>query len=567
MMSKILLAAVNASFSHTNIAVRSISLYCENPEVSFGEWTINQMMFEVLREIREKNPQMVIFSVYIWNIDFIEKLVKNLKALDSSIIIGAGGPEVSFCAENVLENLPELDFVIQGEGEETVKEISQKFFENKTKTEFFESLKDVKGVFFRSCENKILFTKSRPLISDLSLLKFPYSEITEGDHKIFYYESSRGCPFSCAYCMSSLDKRVRFMPLERVKKDLQFFLDSKVKLVKFVDRTYNLDEKRYLEIWKYILDNHNGCTKFHFEIEAEFLSENAIDFLQNVPENVFQFEIGVQSVNPKTLSAVSRSPETEKLFHNVKRLPKTIPCHLDLIAGLPFENLESFGKSFDSVMNLAPDEMQLGFLKVLYGTQMKEFAEKNGFKFLKTAPYEVLSTPFLSFEEICFLKDLEVLLDVFYNSGNFKKSSIYAGRVYGFWKFFCEAVEMARIKNVFDSQRNLSFWFEFFADFAEFKKDSVLIELLRFDFVKSGKKGSFPSWYSHHYDKELHKKALDEHDGITNCRLNFAYSEYEEFSVNPLDSFPETTGKSRILFYYKNYKNKSDFSEERQILL
>ena len=321
-MSEILVAAVNASFSHTNIAVRSISLYCQkklnvqDDFINFDEWTINQQPLEILRGILTHKPKIIMFSSYIWNIQMIEILVRNLRAFDRNLIIGLGGPEVSFNPQQIFSKLSEADFICQGEGEETVFEVAQCFqnhlnhqkqftndeskAESTCKYDFLKSLQKVKGLYLNFSElqnisNPVFFTGARELICDLQNLVFPYPKITEPDSKIYYYESSRGCPFSCAYCMSSLDRRVRFMPLDRVFKDLQFFLDNNVKLVKFVDRTYNLDDERYIAIWDYILNHHNGKTMFHFEIEAEYLSQNALDFLQKVPSGVMQFEIGVKS--------------------------------------------------------------------------------------------------------------------------------------------------------------------------------------------------------------------------------------------------------------------------------
>lgn len=586
-MAQILLAALNASFSHTNIAVRSIALYCQNnlnkdkqkddSFICFDEWTINQQTLEILRGILNYKPKIVLFSTYIWNIEIIEKLVRNLKSFDDNIVIGMGGPEVSFNAPQVFERLDQLDFICSGEGEETVFEIaslfnsSHDFSDNFDKHLFLHELHNIKGLYLKSQEKEknqnkvnVIFTGRRELIKDLSCLYFPYPVIAEPDSKIYYYESSRGCPFSCAYCMSSLDKRVRFMPLERVFKDLQFFLDNNVKLVKFVDRTYNLDEERYIAIWNYILSHHNGKTMFHFEIEAEYLSPKALDFLQKVPSGVMQFEIGVQSSNPKTLESVSRSPEIEKIAQNVKQIPKTIHCHLDLIAGLPYEDLQSFGKSFDFVMSLHPDEMQLGFLKVLYGTKMKEIALENGWKWMATAPYEVLSTPYLSYDDVCFLKDLETVLEAYYNSRNFEKCINYIKRIYGMWNFFTEITELCRKEGVFLAARAVQFWYDFLAKFSKLKNDDVLYELLRFDFIKTGKKGGFPQWYVHHYNKELHRQALEKNGGVKNTRIDFAYSEYEEFNVNPLSDEPENTQKTSILFYYENKFNEH---KAQQIIL
>ena len=360
-MPKTLLVAVNSSFSHTNIAVRYLKYYSESSDVDYAEYTINQPIGEILRGISSYNPNVVLFSVYVWNIESVERIAKNLKALKPELLIGAGGPEVSFRGKDFLETHREFDLVMKGEGEESFKNaqfIMHNFeLSNRTKN-LLNSLRNVKGLFLRTDEG-VLFTGEQELLCDLGKLPFPYPDLekleSEKDYKIFYYESSRGCPFSCAYCMSSLDTKVRFVPLEKVYTDLQRFLDAGVKLVKFVDRTYNLKPERYIAIWKYIVEHHNGKTMFHFEIEGEFLSEEAIEFLQTVPEGIMQFEVGVQSSNPKVLKASGRSPETEKLRENILRIPETIHTHLDLIAGLPFEDLESFGKSFDFVMNMNPD--------------------------------------------------------------------------------------------------------------------------------------------------------------------------------------------------------------------
>ena len=406
------------------------------------------------------------------------------------------------------------------------------------------------------------------MIQDLSDLPFAYPQITDPDNRIYYYESSRGCPFSCSYCMSSLDKRVRFMPLERVFEDIQRFLDANVRLVKFVDRTYNLQSKRYIAIWEYILAHHNGKTMFHFEIEAEFLDEEALAFLQKVPAGVMQFEIGVQSSNKKTLEAVGRSCGTEKLAENIKRIPRTIHSHLDLIAGLPFEDLESFGKSFDFTMALKPDALQLGFLKVLHGTNMEQFAIANNWKWMENPPYETFSTPYMSYHDMMFLKDVETLVDAYWNSEAFENTMNYIGKIFGFWNFFSKLATFAKKQNVFDVPHKETFWFEYLAGFVKDCHDEqskVVYELLRFDFIRSGKKGGFPEWYKHNYDKEAHRAALEQNGGVTNARLDFAYSDYDEFAVNPFAEDIKLGEKVAILFMYQ--RRNVENSENKQILL
>ena len=414
---KILLVGINASYSHTSLAVRSICEYVKKHasssiDISFAEFTINQPVGEILRGIYKKESSLLLFSTYIWNAEITAKIIPDIKKLLPSIAIGAGGPEFGFAAEIYMQKLPELDFIIKGEGEETTVEIIQQIDETKSTTSqafSYNLMSNIKGLYLRDKGGAITFTGERELICDLSDLPFPYPELinarqraisTQAEevnkNKIYYYESSRGCPYSCAYCMSSLDKRVRFKPLDLVTKELQIFLDNNIPLVKFVDRTYNLQPDRYIAIWRYILEHHNKLTMFHFEIEAEFLTEEALEFLQTVPAGVMQFEIGVQSSNKKTLSAVNRSTNLEKLAANIRRIPRTIHQHLDLIAGLPYENLESFGKSFDFVMSFTPDAIQLGFLKVLHGTEMEEYAKQNGWQWMDNPVYETFSTPYIS---------------------------------------------------------------------------------------------------------------------------------------------------------------------------
>ena len=574
---KILLCAVNACYNHTNLAVRSICHYVDKLEiVNFGEWTINQNVQDILRGIASHNPDVVLFSTYIWNAEIVQKLICDVKKILPKCVIGAGGPEAGFYAEGYLKKLSSLDFVMCGEGEATVDEIVCIYeklfgdcngdcdFDGKL---FLENIKTVSGIYTK-LGDEIFFGKNRELIQDLSDLPFAYPQITDPDNRIYYYESSRGCPFSCSYCMSSLDKRVRFMPLERVFEDIQRFLDANVRLVKFVDRTYNLQSKRYIAIWEYILAHHNGKTMFHFEIEAEFLDEEALAFLQKVPAGVMQFEIGVQSSNKKTLEAVGRSCGTEKLAENIKRIPRTIHSHLDLIAGLPFEDLESFGKSFDFTMALKPDALQLGFLKVLHGTNMEQFATANNWKWMENPPYETFSTPYMSYDDMMFLKDVETLVDAYWNSEAFENTMNYIGKIFGFWNFFSKLATFAKKQNVFDVPHKETFWFEYLAGFVKDCHDEqskVVYELLRFDFIRSGKKGGFPEWYKHNYDKEAHRAALEQNGGVTNARLDFAYSDYDEFAVNPFAEDIKLGEKVAILFMYQ--RRNVENSVNKQILL
>ncbi|MBO4705557.1 MAG: DUF4080 domain-containing protein [Spirochaetaceae bacterium] len=571
---KVLLVSVNASYMHTNLAIRDLKNYAEKARaanIAIAEYTINQPIGEVLRGIAFTNANLILFSTYIWNAEYVCKLLPEIKKVLPDCILGAGGPEFGYGAKKYLSAIADLDFIIFGEGELTFTELIEK--SGGDAKSLPAKLKDIKGLFYRACESSqprevapdILFTGNRALIENLDDLPFPYPEILAGDadpdHKIYYYESSRGCPFGCSYCLSSVDKRVRFKSLERTCNELQIFLDNNIKLVKFVDRTYNLDENRYIGIWDYIVKHHNGKTMFHFEIEAEYLSEKALDFLQNIPSGVMQFEMGVQSANKKTLAAINRSTNIEELAEKIKRIPRTIHQHLDLIAGLPYEDLESFGHSYDFVMGLRPDALQLGFLKVLNGTEMEKYAKDNGWKWMESPAYETFSTPYMTFSDIAFLKDIEVVTDAYWNKGSFAYTMKYVFRVTSPWAFLCALVEYGRSVNAFSQARKEAYWFELINDFigstdnlfSDGALDKNLIyDLLRHDFVRTGKKGNFPAWYKHNYDKDKHRKLLEENGMLENTRIGFAITEYEEFDYNVLSEKPEAEkNRTEILIRYK----------------
>ena len=572
---KILLVSVNASYMHTNIAIRDLKNYADKhfegkigaPQIEIAEYTINQSVGEVLRGIAFSGADWIQFSTYIWNAEYVKKILPEIKKVLPDCILGAGGPEFGYGAKKYLTEISALDFVVFGEGELTFTDMIEK--SGGEAKSLIGKFKEIKGIYYRNGENAVEFSGNRSFIEDLDDIPFPYPEIRAGkadpDNKIYYYESSRGCPFSCAYCLSSVEKRVRFKSLERTCSEIQIFLDNDIKLVKFVDRTYNLDEDRYIGIWKYILAHHNKKTMFHFEIEAEYLSEKALAFLQNVPAGVMQFEMGVQSANKKTLAAINRSTNTEELFSKIRRIPRTIHQHLDLIAGLPFEDLESFGKSYDSVMELRPDALQLGFLKILGGTVMEKYAVENDWKWMETPVYETFSTPYLSFSDIAFLKDIEIVTDAFWNKGSFSHSMNYVFRITSPWNFFRALTEYGRCVNAFSQARKEAYWFELINDFLKEKEDGLsgmnldtklIYDLLRYDFVSSGKKGNFPEWYRHDYSKEAHRKLLDENGMLENSRIGFSISEYEEFDYDVRAEKPEERKvRTKILiFYYKSNK-------------
>ena len=416
-MTKIFLAAVNAKYIHSNLAVYSMKSYCQEYEnyVEIGEYTINQQKDEILKSIYKKQPDVLCFSCYIWNISFVKELICDLKKILPKTIIWAGGPEVSYDAENFLKEMSEVTGVMCGEGEETFLELVKHYADEENKT----ALSDIKGIVYR--EDGTILKNSFREIMDMDKLVFPYKNISLFEHKIIYYESSRGCPFSCSYCLSSIDKKLRFRSLSLVREELQFFLDKKVPQVKFVDRTFNCKKEHALEIWRYIHEHDNGITNFHFEIAADLLTDDEIQLIGEMRPGLIQLEIGVQSTNPQTIQEIRRKTSFEKISEKVKLVQKgqNVHQHLDLIAGLPYEGYESFRKSFCDVYALKPQQLQLGFLKLLKGSYMQEKAKDYECVCKGKEPYEVLKTKWLSYGEICRLKGIEDMVEVYYNSGQF----------------------------------------------------------------------------------------------------------------------------------------------------
>ena len=412
----IVLTAVNAKYIHSNLAVYSLRAYASayKNEISIAEYTINQQMDDILMDLYKKKPDVLCFSCYIWNISYVEDLIREIKKLFPNLPIWVGGPEVSYDAKDVLERLPEVTGVMMGEGEATFLELVD-FYHQKEKELF-----DIKGIAYRSADGEIRENEWRKTI-DLSKVPFVYNDIEDFKNKIIYYESSRGCPFSCSYCLSSVDKCLRFRDLELVKEELQFFIDQEVPQVKFVDRTFNCNHKRTLEIWNYLIENDKGVTNFHFEVAADLLNEEELKLIEKMRPGLIQLEIGVQSTNETTIKEIRRTMKFTEVERIVKRINQTqnVHQHLDLIAGLPYEDLSSFQKSFDDVYRLRPEQLQLGFLKVLKGSYMEEQKEQYGLAYKSKPPYEVLYTNWLSYEDVLQLKMVENMVEVYYNSGQF----------------------------------------------------------------------------------------------------------------------------------------------------
>ena len=424
---KILLAACNAKYIHSNPAVYDLKAYAAayKDSVQIKEFTINQPKDEIMKEIYRSGADVVCFSCYIWNISFVRELIRDLKKILPDTVFWAGGPEVSFHAKNFLEDMPQVTGIMKGEGEETFLALAGYYLEGKGR------LEEISGIVFRK-ENEIVDNGFREPV-DLDRIPFIYENPENFENRIIYYESSRGCPFSCSYCLSSIDRKLRFRSLSLVKKELQFFLDHRVPQVKFVDRTFNCRHEHAMEIWKYILEHDNGVTNFHFEVSADLFREDELELIGRMRQGLIQLEIGVQSANPETLEAVHRKTDLEKLRRNVEKIRSfhSVHQHLDLIAGLPCEDYESFRRSFDFVYSMKPDQLQLGFLKVLKGSLMEEKAREYGITCKSMEPYEVLSTRWISYEEILKLKTVESMVEVYYNSGQFQYTLNW---LTGFWE-------------------------------------------------------------------------------------------------------------------------------------
>ena len=447
---RFLLCGINAKYIHSNLAIFSLKAYADRKkipgaEIILKEYTINNYVEDILQDLYEAKADVIIFSCYIWNISFVRELAAELKKVSPAVKIWAGGPEVSYAANKFLMENPAFDLIMQGEGEEVFSELIRFVVEDKDfagednvyPTNYIDmsKLQKLQGIAVRdfsgeaalgnaesNIENKTkIINTGFATLMDMDTIPFVYEDFHLFEHKILYYETSRGCPFCCSYCLSSVDKTVRFRSLPIVKKELDAFLEAKVPQVKFVDRTFNCNRQRAIDIWSYLVEHDNGITNFHFEISSDLLGEEELELFAKMRPGLIQLEIGVQSTNGETVDAIHRHMDLEKLFHYVDRVHDlgNIHQHLDLIAGLPYENYERFGVSFDDLYAHEPDQLQLGFLKVLKGTVMEEEVKKYSILYRNQPPYEVLGTKWLSYDEIILLKGVEELVELYYNSGQY----------------------------------------------------------------------------------------------------------------------------------------------------
>ena len=558
---KILLVAINAKYIHSNLAVYCLKAYAEknmpqdvNVQIELAEYTINQNRDEILKDIYRRQAEMVCFSCYIWNLDYVESMIRDVKKVMEDVIIWAGGPEVSYDSRETLGRLPELTGVMKGEGEKTFAKLCEVYGKRSETSELL--LEQIDGITFR-CPDGAICERPWRVPMDLSEVPFVYHDMKKFENKIIYYETSRGCPFSCSYCLSSIDKRLRFRSLDLVFGELQFFLDHKVPQVKFVDRTFNCKHDHAMAIWKYIHEHDNGITNFHFEVAADLLNDEEIRLIRQMRPGLIQLEIGVQSTNTDTIREIRRTMRLEEVREHVARIKEkgNIHQHLDLIAGLPYEDIKSFRKSFDDVYSMRPDQLQLGFLKVLKGSHMQEMQQEYELRYKDEPPYEVLSTKWLPYSDVIELKGIEEMVEIHYNSGQFThvvealvENYVSAYQMYrDLWQFYEDHDYMG-------IQHRRSARYEIVLDFVKEKypeQADVMRELLTYDYYLRENAKSRPEFAGEDATDKRFVRAFYEEEEKERKHL----PGYEQFDKNQmrkmthLEYFPHM-GKM-LLFDYK----------------
>jgi len=549
---KNLLLTLNSKYSHSSLAIRYLSQYVRHESYypNIKEYTINQHIDDIVRDIFKEDYDVIAFSCYIWNYEMTLKIAEDIKTINPEIKIIFGGPEVSYEPGQILESHDFIDFIIFGEGEESYKALCEHLFLGKYK------LNDIDGIAYR--EDQVSVNADRPLMMPLDLIPFPYENLDGLEFKKLYYESSRGCPFNCQYCLSSTTGQVRFLLLDRVKEDLMFFIKRNVEQVKFVDRTFNANPKRALKMMQFIAENDNGITNFHFEVVASLLDRTTLDFLKTVRVGLFQFEIGVQSTNDETITAIQRKVEFSKIAETVVELSsfKNIHLHLDLIAGLPFEDFSTFLSSFEDVYNLKPEKLQLGFLKLLKGSGLRINAGDYGYVFSNQAPYEIFYNKYISFKELITLKNVEEIVELYYNSNRFINSldmivKKYYNRAVDFYlEFAAYWVE----NNLFDQPHKLLKLYAILLDFMTSKvQDAYLVEVMKHDYFLSNQK--LPSKvFTFNQEKSFQNKCYEY------LRSKEGKSPKEWLKVVKFITYPFDV----IKYIESNYK---DLSSNEQILM
>lgn len=537
---KILLTAINAKYIHSNLAVYSLQAYAaaHGHKIERAEYTINNQLEDILEKIYRQKPDVLLFSCYIWNIEYVKELVSEFHKLRPEVPIWVGGPEVSFETERFLRENPAVTGIMMGEGERTLTELCDYFeqfeqdiqfttknreevqtelvrahAENEKRTGDLSEIKEkmlekIDGISYRRSDGTVAIQPLRSLLP-MDELPFCYANLKDFEHRIIYYESSRGCPFSCSYCLSSVDKKLRFRSLPLVYRELQFFIDAKVPQVKFVDRTFNCQHEHAMGIWKYIKEHDNGITNFHFEISADLLREDELELISDMRPGLIQLEIGVQSTNGDTIREIHRTMRLEEVYRAVNRVKagKNIHQHLDLIAGLPFEDYQRFQQSFNDIYALHPQQLQLGFLKVLKGSYMYEHAQEYGLVYRSRPPYEVMSSKWVSYDEMLEIRLVEEMLELHYNSGQFLTYLAVLEQKYdSVFQLFLDMGHYYRSNGYLDCNHNRVHRTEIVLDFAaavDPERKDVYQEALMFDLYKIEKSKSRPVWAR---DLSLEKK-------------------------------------------------------------
>lgn len=537
---KILLTAINAKYIHSNLAVYSLQAYAaaHGHKIERAEYTINNQLEDILEKIYRQKPDVLLFSCYIWNIEYVKELVSEFHKLRPEVPIWVGGPEVSFETERFLRENPAVTGIMMGEGERTLTELCDYFeqfeqdiqfttknreevqtelvrahAENEKRTGDLSEIKEkmlekIDGISYRRSDGTVAIQPLRSLLP-MDELPFCYANLKDFEHRIIYYESSRGCPFSCSYCLSSVDKKLRFRSLPLVYRELQFFIDAKVPQVKFVDRTFNCQHEHAMGIWKYIKEHDNGITNFHFEISADLLREDELELISDMRPGLIQLEIGVQSTNGDTIREIHRTMRLEEVYRAVNRVKagKNIHQHLDLIAGLPFEDYQRFQQSFNDIYALHPQQLQLGFLKVLKGSYMYEHAQEYGLVYRSRPPYEVMSSKWVSYDEMLEIRLVEEMLELHYNSGQFLTYLAVLEQKYdSVFQMFLDMGHYYRSNGYLDCNHNRVHRTEIVLDFAaavDPERKDVYQEALMFDLYKIEKSKSRPVWAR---DLSLEKK-------------------------------------------------------------
>lgn len=566
----ILLTTLNSKFIHSSLALRYLRVFCADKpyQIDLKEFTINDTLEFIAGEIYRENAGIVAFSTYIWNIRQTLAAARRLKQVMGEVTIIFGGPEVTFESDKLMGDYRFIDYVVRGEGEVTFRELMECLVEGRGKIE------NINGITYRR-GNEIIENQDRPMIQDLDIIPFPYCDEASLENKIIYYEASRGCPFECQYCYSSTFKGVRFFPIERVKKDLENLIKLGVKQVKFVDRTFNCNARFAAQIFRFLLEK-GGQTTFHFEISADLLNDDLMEILKNAPPGFFQFEVGVQSTNLQVLKEIRRKSSLDRLYKNVEKIKgyNNIHQHLDLIAGLPGEDMISFAKSFNDVFALRPDMLQLGFLKLIKGSGIRNREDECCYAYTHEPPYEVLSNKWMSYSQLLRLKRIEEVLEYYYNSHRVDNTLEYAMKEYfdSPYQFFNELAEYWAQKGLYRIRHSSKKLYVLLYNFMVESVGApipVVNELLKLDYLLKEralvlpdplKKIEIPGFKQRCYDflnnTDNLEKYLPDYQHLPSKNI-FKLVHFEVFDtrgLNVLDEYKEVRDRDRLvlLFDYQN---------------